>query len=82
MLNQEVTVGKSGRIVIPAACRKELNLKEGDKYTLKIKDGDIYLLNKKKSLEKIRAYMKTLKKPGESMVDEFLKFRKEDSGDL
>lgn len=80
MNNQHITVGDSGRFVIPASIRKDLNIKSGDKLMIKIKDGEMRIFDPKKSIEKIREKAMKMKKPGVNMVDEFLKFRKEEWG--
>lgn len=82
MLSQRVKIDGNGRIVIPAALRKVLNIDIGEDLIISIKDDSINISSKKKALSRLREKAQKLKKPGQNMVDEFLKFRKEDSGDL
>lgn len=82
MTIQIVTMGESGRIVIPASLRKELDVKSGDKLVVNVKDGELRIYNQKKSIERIRQKAQKLKKTGENIVDDFLKKRKDYSGDV
>ena len=82
MTIQIVTMGESGRIVIPASLRKELDVKSGDKLVVNVKDGELRIYNQKKSIERIRKKAQKLKKSGENIVDDFLKKRKDYSGDV
>ncbi len=75
-------IGDGGRIVIPAEIRKDMKVNSGDNIMFYFKDGELKILNPKETIEKIRIKAKKLKKPGESVTDEFLKSRKEYSGDL
>ena len=52
---ETVVLGKSGRIVLPAAIRKEMGLKAGDRLTVSSDRGAIRILSRKMALESIRA---------------------------
>ena len=78
MLNQVVTVGVGGTIAIPPDYCEKFGVSVGDKITMKFDDGEIRLSSQKQALARLMEKMQKLKKPGEDMVDEFLKFRKED----
>lgn len=75
-------IDSGGRIVIPAEIRKDMKVGSGDDIMFHFKDGELKILNPKETIEKIRAKAKKLKKPGENVTDDFLRLRKEYSGDL
>ncbi len=84
-----ITIDNSGRIVIPALYRKELGTKDGEEIFIYFKDNEVRIMDKKMAeeknmaeVEKIREKWKKLKKPGESVVEGFLKNRKKYSGDI
>ncbi len=69
----EVTLGSNGRIVIPTEVRQALELKEGDSLLLAATDEQISLTTRKMALRALRRLANGLKKPGESVVEEFIK---------
>jgi len=63
-MTETVVLGESGRIVLPAAIRKELGLKAGDRLTVSSDQGEIRILSRKMALESIRAdIVKAARKP-------------------
>ena len=75
-------MGDGGRVIIPAVIRKSMKVNSGDNIMFYYKDGELKILNPKETIEKIRAKAQKLKKIGENVTDDFLKSRKEYSGDL
>ena len=57
------TIGKSGRLVIPAALRKTLGLSEGDGVTISVKEGHIEISPVAISIQKAQALVKKHLKP-------------------
>jgi len=39
--SKRITIGRQGRIVVPAAMRSHLGLKEGDTLVLRVEDGEL-----------------------------------------
>jgi AbrB family looped-hinge helix DNA binding protein len=76
---ETVILGESGRIVLPAAIRKELGLEPGERLTVLLDDGEIRIFNQKMILEKVRA--RIIKERGtlKGILDEFLKERREEA---
>ena len=71
----EVQVGAQGRLVIPAALRKALNLKPGDRLIAR-KEGDRLVLERRESIEK-RLWEMFSQIPKEvSLVDELIAERR------
>jgi AbrB family looped-hinge helix DNA binding protein len=70
---------KSGRIVLPAAIRKELGLKAGDRLTVSSDQGEIRILSRKMALESIRADIVKQRGSLAGLLDEFLAERREEA---
>lgn len=81
----KVKLGKSGRLVIPAALRAEMDVADGDVLMLRVIDDELRVLGPKAATRRLRAIAAPYKRPGVSEVDEFLKERRkmwgEDGGD-
>lgn len=78
-MTETVILGESGRIVLPAAIRKELGLKAGDRLTVISDAGSIRILNRKMALASIRADIKKHRGSLEGILDEFLAERREEA---
>lgn len=72
------TLGEGGRLVIPAAMRKAMGINPGDTVILKVNDGEMTALSQTAAIRKIQQRLSALRKPGESVVDEFLAERREE----
>ncbi len=72
MPTETVVLGESGRIVLPAAIRKEYGLEPGERLTVTSQGGEIRIMSRKMALESIRAGI--IKKRGslKGVLDEFL----------
>lgn len=67
-----------GRILIPATLRKELNYRTGDTFVLRVIDNALKVISLEHALKEAQDFVRPYKKEGESLVDEFLKMRKEE----
>ena len=72
-------VDKQGRLVIPVEVRRELNIGPGEPVTVWSERGELRMVTLKQAVENIQAIAAKLKKPGESVVDEFLRERREEA---
>ena len=72
-------VDVSGRILIPARIRKELGLVPESEILIRVEDGGLRLETRATALRRVQDYMKQFKKPGDSVVDEFLAERREEA---
>jgi len=79
IMTETVVLGESGRIVLPAAIRKELGLKAGDRLTVISDAGAIRILSRKMALASIRADIIKHRGSLEGILDEFLAERREEA---
>lgn len=70
------TLGSDGRLLIPAVIRDAAGIQRGDKVRMRVEDGRIVLSGLKADWARIQGIAAHLKKPGESVVDEFLAERR------
>ncbi len=70
------TLGPDGRLLIPAAIREAAGIQRGDKVRIRVEDGRILVSGVKADWARIQGIAAHLKKPGESVVDEFLAERR------
>lgn len=68
----QAVLGADGRLLIPAAVRDAAGIKRGDKVTLRVEDGRIVVSSARADWMRIVGLFADMKKPGESVVDEFL----------
>lgn len=74
----KAVIGEGGRLVIPAALRKAIGVGPGDVVLLRVGSGELTVTSQEGAIRKIQKRLATLKKPGESLVDEFLAQRREE----
>ena len=72
-------INENGRVVIPAAFRKELGIKAGDEVILRVDDGELRISTLKSRLERARRQVRKYVKPGVSLVDELIAERREEA---
>ena len=72
-------INENGRVVIPAAFRKELGIKPGDEVILRVDDGELRISTLKSRLERARRQVRKYVKPGVSLVDELIAERREEA---
>lgn len=77
MQAHSVKLSREGRVLIPVDVRAELGLTEGSTLSLRVQDGEIHLFNRAQALRRAQQIAARYKKPGESVVDELLKERKQ-----
>jgi bifunctional DNA-binding transcriptional regulator/antitoxin component of YhaV-PrlF toxin-antitoxin module len=73
---ERVRLGEGGRFVIPSAMREEMGVKPGDTLIAHVENGVLQVLSYEENLRRIQADLAKYKKPGESVVDEFLAERR------
>ena len=75
-MSATVTVGRQGRVVIPAEVRAALDLHAGDRLTLRVEKGRVVLERPADAGEGLRALGAGLPE-GRSLVEELLAERRE-----
>lgn len=78
-MTETVVLGESGRIVLPAAMRKELGLKTGDRLTIAINGNRIEILSMDMALNEVRASIIEKRGSLEGLLDEFLEERRQEA---
>jgi AbrB family looped-hinge helix DNA binding protein len=75
-----VRLGPDGRVVIPAALREALGLKEGEPLLAEIGgDGEVHLLTRKAAVRRSQAFVRQFIPEGVSLVDELLEERRREA---
>jgi AbrB family looped-hinge helix DNA binding protein len=69
---EHVKLADAGRLVIPAALRREMGVEPGDDLLLRVEDGELRVIGRMQAIRRIQARAQQFKKPGESVVDEFI----------
>lgn len=69
---------EGGRIVIPAALRRELNLSVGDEVILIPKGREVVLMSRAEAIRRAQAIVRRRVAKGRSLVDELLAERREE----
>lgn len=72
----KLKVGPDGRILIPAAMRKAAGLAPGETVIVELKGEEIILSTFSARIRKVQRILAKYKKPGESVVDEFIAERR------
>ncbi len=72
-------INENGRVVIPAAFRKELGIKPGDEVILRLDDGELRITTMKRRIERAQRRARKYIKPGVSLVDELIAERREEA---
>ncbi|GLS32974.1 looped-hinge helix DNA binding domain-containing protein, AbrB family [Mesorhizobium albiziae] len=75
---EKLKLGEGGRFVIPAAMREEIGVKPGEDLILYVENGELRVRSWLRNLRRIQSELSALKRPGESVVDDFLKERREE----
>lgn len=78
-MTETIRLDKTGRVLVPLKIRRELGLAEGSELILRVEDGELRLHSREEAIRRSRARLKRLKKPGQSVVDEFLNERRKEA---
>ena len=72
-------VDKQGRLVIPAAVREQLGIGPATAVTVWTDGQEMRMTTVKAAMKQVQYWAARFKKPGESVVDEFLRERREEA---
>ena len=71
----EIQIGPQGRLVVPAALRRELGLQPGERLLVRVKDGALILETRQAVERRLRARFRNVD-PNISLADELIKERR------
>ena len=79
MPSVKVRLGPDGRVVVPAAIREALGLKEGDVLFARLEAGEIKLLTPKAAMMRAQAIVRQFVPDNVSLVDELIADRRREA---
>ncbi len=74
-----LTLGPGGRVVIPAAFRDAMEVKEGDAILAWVEDGELHLLSPRVGAKQAQAMIADLLPKGTRLADELLADRRREA---
>jgi AbrB family looped-hinge helix DNA binding protein len=74
--HEKLTIRQGGRVIIPAQLRAELGLNIGDELIATVDNGELKLSTLKERIRRLQELLAPYKKPGESVVDDFIADRR------
>jgi AbrB family looped-hinge helix DNA binding protein len=72
-------VDPAGRVLIPASTRQRLGIGQGDEVIVEVDDRGIHITTAERALREAQDYLAQFVKPGESVVDELIRERREEA---
>jgi AbrB family looped-hinge helix DNA binding protein len=79
MEDVRTTVNAAGRIVIPAAYRRALGIKQGDEVILRLEEGEVRIITPAQAIRRAQALVRRYVPAGRSLVDELIAERRAES---
>lgn len=76
MSAETTRMSENGRVLIPAAYRKELGFQPGETLTLRIDESGLHIQSRRQAILRVRENMKKYIKPGRSVSDELIAERR------
>lgn len=71
-------LGDDGRIIIPAPCRKQLQLQAGEELIIHVEKNELHISSLKNALKKAQARVRHYAK-NQSLVEKLILMRQEDN---
>jgi bifunctional DNA-binding transcriptional regulator/antitoxin component of YhaV-PrlF toxin-antitoxin module len=71
-LSMRLTMGGDGRLLIPAELRDAVGIERGAVVIAEVEDGRLVLESYDARIDRLQARLAKYKRPGESVVDEFI----------
>lgn len=72
-------LGKAGRLVIPAAFRRALDLQPGDELVVRLDDEGLHLYTARQALERVQAAVRRHVAPDQRLSDELIADRRREA---
>ena len=76
---QRVKIVDGGKLVIPAAMRRELGLSTGDTVLVDVDDGELRVRSVTRAIQRARAILRKHVPDGESVADELIADRRREA---
>ncbi len=77
MAHVRLRVNENGRVVLPAAFRRALNIRPGDQVLARLEDDEVKITTLKHRIERAQRHVRQFVKPGRSLADELIAERRE-----
>ena len=78
MKSNMTRMGAHGRVVIPAAVRESLHLRQGERLMVVVEEGAIRLLTPAQAIREAQAIVRKYFRPGVSASEELIRERREE----
>ncbi|HZQ98930.1 MAG TPA: AbrB/MazE/SpoVT family DNA-binding domain-containing protein [Chloroflexota bacterium] len=72
-------LGEGGRVVIPAAYRRELGLEIGDPIFIRLEDGELRLTSRRAAIRRAQRILRQYIPEGRSLSDELIAERRREA---
>ena len=79
MQPQRVKIIEGGKLIIPAAMRRELGIATGDTVVLDLADGELRVRSLSKAIERAQAILRRHMPEGVSLADELISDRRREA---
>jgi AbrB family looped-hinge helix DNA binding protein len=76
-LRTRVRIGAKGRLVIPAAIREKLGIKENEVIDLRVEDGELRVVTLRETIRRVQERARKYVKPGTLVSEELSAERRE-----
>ena len=77
----DLKLGPGGRVVIPAAYRKAMQVEEGDRLMARVVDGELRLITPHMAIRRAQKWVRETIPAGVSLVDDLLEMRRQELAD-
>jgi len=79
MSELKTKISQDGRLVIPAAYRKELGLKPGDEVALVLEEGELRVISARQAIARAQGLVRQYVPEGRPLSQELLQERREEA---
>ena len=79
MLQVRAKLNANGRVVIPAAVRKALDLRPGDELLMRVEDGELRLSTRRQALARVRRMVREYIPSDADLTESLIKDRREEA---
>lgn len=79
MVEHTTYLSKEGRLLLPAAIRRELGFEAGEALTLSVVDGEVRVTKRLQAIRNMQRRMARLRDPNEPAVDSLLRERRSEA---